>query len=131
MVLAASPQLGGSCGVRKSHTSVHSWGGAEPHESLPRRNRKDPFKTQQGPTEQRPAQDVGHKENVPHTSPSPGPRQVGCGSCVRREHGVQWGGRRGEAEAEVWRSYWVSSVSQFCVVAEGTFYEEGRWLFPN
>ena len=40
-------------------------------------------------------------------------------------------GRSGEAEAEVWRSYWVSSVGQFCVVAEDTFYEEGRWLFPN
>ena len=70
MVLAASPQLGGSRGVRKSHTSVYSWGGAEPHESLPTRNRKDPLKMQQGPTKQRPAQDAGHNENVPHTSPS-------------------------------------------------------------
>lgn len=37
---------------------------------------------------------------------------------------------RGEAEAEVWRSYWVSSVSQFCVVAEGTFYER-QVAFPK
>lgn len=93
MVLAASPQLGGSCGVRKSHTSVHSWGGAEPHESLPRRDRKDPFRMQQGPTGEEACPGRGHNENRAHTSPSPGPGQVGCGSCVRHEHGVRWGGQ--------------------------------------
>ena len=50
-------------------------------------------KCSRAPPEQRFARDVSHNENVAHTSPSPGPRQVGSGYCVRREHGVQWGGQ--------------------------------------
>lgn len=65
-------------------------------------------KCSRAPLEQTPAREGGHEKSVAHSPTSPGPRQVGRGSRVGCEHGVQPGG---EAEPKAWRSYSVSSTA--------------------